>query len=762
MKQKSINSHFKIKKNKHAEGVLSGKEKVDIGISDKKMRDISGDDTKLVILSNGSPNRAKRLPRDSADSSEEPEVIGRRVKIERKKAKLQSDLDNNLDILQSFKKSNGKTLKKEQNEENIRNEDLLKEQEKKSSKTKENKKTVNKDKSNEEDVKMTEINVNYEDSKARTSDTKSIDSFSNIGSRSPVDSKINCKTNSIIESIPKKINEFESTKKITPTLPPSELKLNNQAKISNKTFSLIDSISRMNKGQDYEKKTNILNSQIDSKSPEQIKISSKTQSLIESILKNKKQQESSKKTMDSFNYLNFSSSIYKTPVKSDYISSNINSYQKINNNFSINNTSVKDSGSLNTTPNMKQTELKLSQRTIDAVNQIKTERKNNFERNIQKKERVRSESSFSLKYRYEDLLKEERELILPPHYKKLLQSFTELDLILNHYKMSTKKSSVPVFEEIQHSIESTYKHKFDLRTFLQILYVTPHLFIYKWQKMNLESDDFDLIIDIPKDHLKRLRGENIGNNINHPNTKEEQINLTKLQTENYDPENESLTTAELEERKKVFKNILIEITNNHHIKFLESMDFPKDFDPIKLKTWHHDFDLEKAPQVPIFEILEKPTIKITSIKEFLETNDIKNSLIKRAIEGINNNISEEKNNYIGVFNVNPNTESNEYAQISSNLNRAGDPHLSSLSKYLQPSLLKKIVAKEEAVNISNEYRQYSAQLKREMNKTKEYETFVDKLKTIFIINNSPSIAINELVTRLIKAGGFNWSFSEGI
>ena len=54
MKQKSINSHFKIKKNKHTDGLLSGKEKLDIGISDKKMRDTSGDDTKLVILSKGS------------------------------------------------------------------------------------------------------------------------------------------------------------------------------------------------------------------------------------------------------------------------------------------------------------------------------------------------------------------------------------------------------------------------------------------------------------------------------------------------------------------------------------------------------------------------------------------------------------------------------------------------------------------------------------------------------------------------------------
>jgi hypothetical protein len=761
MKQRSLNSHFKIKKNKHTDGIQSGKEKVDIGISEKKMRDTSGDDSKLVILSNGSPNRAKRMPRESEDSADEPEVIGRRVKIEKKKAKVHHDAENNIDILQSFKKSNGKNLKKEKNQEIAKSKMQLNEEDRNGLKCRENKKSPKKDQETQEDVTMIDINELYDDFKAKATDSKSTYSDSQTESKSPVNLEISYKTKSINQSIPKKKNELESLNKISPSSSHAESNLPEQVKISNKTMSVIDSIPIINKEFACEKKTTTFTSQTESKSPEQMKISNKTKSLIESILKNKKQQESAKKTTDSFNYLNFSSSAYKTPVKSDYLLSNINSYQKINNNFSINNSSVKDSISSLTTPNNKPVELKLSQRTIDAVNQLKSERKNNFERNSQKKERVRSESSFSLKYKYEDLIKEERELILPPHYKKLLQSFTELDLIMNHYKMSSRRNAVPVFEDIQQSIESTYKHKFDFKTFAQILYVTPHLFIYKWQKMNLESEDFSLIVDIPKDHHKRLRGENLNNHIITINNQDEEINFTKLQTENYDPAMESLTTAELEERKKVFKNALIAITNHYHGKFLESLDFARDFDPIKLKTWHHGFDLENVTPVPIFEILEKPTIKITSIKEFLETNDIKNSLIKRAIEGINSNISEDNNNFMGVFNNCSNSNANEETQTSSFGNRTGDQHLSILSKYLQPSLLKKIVAKEEAVNISNEFRQYSAQIKREMNKTKEYESFIDNLKTIFIINNSPSISINELIGRLSKAGGMNWSFSEG-
>ena len=91
------------------------------------------------------------------------------------------------------------------------------------------------------------------------------------------------------------------------------------------------------------------------------------------------------------------------------------------------------------------------------------------------------------------------------------------------------------------------------------------------------------------------------------------------------------------------KKILLEYTNENHKEFLNNMKYSKEFDAFRLKTWHHDFDLVKHnPSIPIFEINEKPSIKITTINDFLI--DIStNSLVKEAIKSCKN---EDKCNAI--------------------------------------------------------------------------------------------------------------------
>lgn len=100
---------------------------------------------------------------------------------------------------------------------------------------------------------------------------------------------------------------------------------------------------------------------------------------------------------------------------------------------------------------------------------------------------------------------------------------------------------------------------------------------------------------------------------------------------------EPLTNSLVEERKRVFKNILLEIVRVHHDSFLKDIKFERDFDPFKLKTWHHEFDLAKVPEVPILEIQDNPTKKVVTINDFLKDNDIKNTLIKKAIENVHVN-----------------------------------------------------------------------------------------------------------------------------
>lgn len=101
----------------------------------------------------------------------------------------------------------------------------------------------------------------------------------------------------------------------------------------------------------------------------------------------------------------------------------------------------------------------------------------------------------------------------------------------------------------------------------------------------------------------------------------------------YNPSSNALSKEILEKRKYIFKNILLEIVNSYHKEFLKEINFSKPFDPYKLKTWHHSFDLESnVPDIPIFEIAERPSIKIKKISDYLNENDFKSNLIKKAIE----------------------------------------------------------------------------------------------------------------------------------
>ena len=116
----------------------------------------------------------------------------------------------------------------------------------------------------------------------------------------------------------------------------------------------------------------------------------------------------------------------------------------------------------------KKRQFEISTKTQMIINKLKEEkRENNFKRDCNKvkdskdpssnSKRNKSESSFSLKFKYEDLIKEERELNLPVKYKYLLNQFSQLDQTLNFFKLNNKQKKMPNFEEIKSSIENTYR-----------------------------------------------------------------------------------------------------------------------------------------------------------------------------------------------------------------------------------------------------------------------------------------------------------------
>ena len=96
-----------------------------------------------------------------------------------------------------------------------------------------------------------------------------------------------------------------------------------------------------------------------------------------------------------------------------------------------------------------------------------------------------------------------------------------------------------------------------------------------------------------------------------------------------------LTQTILENRKIIFKNLLLEIVNSSHKKYLNELKLNRSFNPFIAKTWHSTFDLNGIPDIPIFEIAEKPSIKIVNINNFIRSNDYKSELIKKAMENSN-------------------------------------------------------------------------------------------------------------------------------
>lgn len=126
----------------------------------------------------------------------------------------------------------------------------------------------------------------------------------------------------------------------------------------------------------------------------------------------------------------------------------------------------------------------------------------------------------------------------------------------------------------------------------------------------------------------------------------------------------------------IFKNILLEIVNLHHKEFLKSINFSRAFDPFKHKTWHSSFNLETdVTEIPIFEIAEKPIIKIVKISEFINNNDFKSDLIQRAIEECSKENAKEKE------------KSESEGNQSPPVNKERD---SILSRYITKGLLQKV------------------------------------------------------------------------
>ena len=203
----------------------------------------------------------------------------------------------------------------------------------------------------------------------------------------------------------------------------------------------------------------------------------------------------------------------------------------------------------------------------------------------------------SLKEKYQDLLNR-KELILPPKYLLLLkkQNFLDDFLIIPtsciNANINTKSNNIHAYKDIQNNFIKKINVNFTNKDFQQLLYICPFYYIY--QSINRISKGIEIkYIDIPKDYVQRMNKKY--------NTK---TNFTLMQTPKiYETINGEINKAVMEKRKKLFKKILMNITLEQHQKFLKENNL-QIFDPIKARTWHHNFDLKNVEDIGFFHLVE--------------------------------------------------------------------------------------------------------------------------------------------------------------
>ena len=354
--------------------------------------------------------------------------------------------------------------------------------------------------------------------------------------------------------------------------------------------------------------------------------------------------------------------------------------------------------------NKKDEEPKLSDKTLNIIEKLKQKRKNRFEREENNSHKFScSENSHStLKFKYEELVKENRELPLPISYKKLFNSFNSLETCINFNKL--KSSSVlNTFSNIKTNIESTSKKKFDLKIFQQILFVVPNFYIYKFNNK-------ELVIDIPKNY-NELMEKNYEPDFNF-------LKINYKNDENFDCINKPLPTKDINKRKKIFKNILIKLVNEYHLKFLKKNNFPF-LDAMKLKTWHSKFDLNKeVEEIPIFEIPQFNS-KNKIFEQIIENNDIKNQILNDALSIV--------------------LEPNEKKETNTNLN-----------KYVSKEFLNKLRNKEKVNILTKEILNYNYLKNKKVDFNKIYFEILTQIKTFIKVNNK-NYPLDEIADLVYKS-----------
>ena len=177
----------------------------------------------------------------------------------------------------------------------------------------------------------------------------------------------------------------------------------------------------------------------------------------------------------------------------------------------------------------------------------------------------------------------------------------------------------------------------------------------------------------------------------------------------------------MNERKNIFKNILNNLVNQYHEKFLKEKKIKIKFNPLNQKTWHHDFDPDaQCLPIPQFELPPPPENK-SIFEETINNNDI-----KKQLSLIN---KEEKKENIKTKSKDKNTIVNKFVS----------------AEYLQ-----KIRDKEKEKKIIKEINEYNYYHNLQNDKNKVLKYLLLQIKTLLMTHNK-SMELNELSELIINS-----------
>ena len=384
----------------------------------------------------------------------------------------------------------------------------------------------------------------------------------------------------------------------------------------------------------------------------------------------------------------------------EQISSNLTSYIKYINPHLFNNNN-------NKIIRISRNSLKENFNNKEKVNTID----NYFHTDKEYKKEINEKIQFSyINYKAFEIQKQNSNLILPLKYKRLYRSFKELEFTINHFKIMKSDKTINI-NRISNSIESSYKHRFNLKIFQQILFLVPNFYIIKWIKNN-ENNDYELLVDVPKNFEINIKNE----------TKKYILYLRN----NFIPDYKQLSNNLLIKRKKIFKEKLIEKVNEQHNKFLIENKI-ENYNPYLKGTWHKKFDLENIKDIPKYKIEPKP-ININYYQNCIINNDIRTKLIEEALCDNNIDINELRS--------------------------------SNLEQYCSKEFIIKLRKKEKAIKISNKQLKISEIFHQQQDLVKNICNLISQIKILSLIHKKESWLLFDLSSKLLNIKSINKIFTK--